>query len=209
MDRRRFLLISLASAFAAPRAVEAQQAGQQAGKVYRVGILHLTSSTPPVDAFRSALRDLGWLESQTLIIDYRAADGKAERLEELAAEIVTLRPDVIVTGTSGAAVAAKRATATIPIVMAVSIDPVRLGVVQSLARPGGNITGQAIMSPELSAKRLELLREASGASTAVWCSPSMRQCGSSPSIRMRTSAGSGRRRPSRARRAAARGVLMS
>jgi putative ABC transport system substrate-binding protein len=155
VDRRRFLLTSLA-VLAAPLAAGAQQAG----KVYRVGILHLTSSTPPVDAFRNALLDLGWLEGQTLIIDYRGADGKAERLEELAAEIVTSRPDVIVTGTSGAAVAAKRATATIPIVMAVSVDPVRLGVVQSLARPGGNITGQAIMSPELSAKRLELLREA-------------------------------------------------
>jgi putative ABC transport system substrate-binding protein len=106
------------------------------------------------------MRDLGWLEGQTLLIDYRGADGKAERLDQLAAEIVTSRPDVIVTGTSGAAVAAKRATATIPIVMAVSIDPVGLGVVQSLARPGGNITGQAILSPELSVKRLELIKEA-------------------------------------------------
>jgi putative tryptophan/tyrosine transport system substrate-binding protein len=151
--KRRALLYGM---LAAPLAAEAQQAG----KVYRVGILHLTASTPAVNAFRNALRDLGWLEGQTLIIDYRGADGKAERLEELAADIVRSRPHVIVTGTSGAAVAAKRATETIPIVMAVSVDPVRFGVVHSLARPGGNITGQAIMSPELSAKRLELLKEA-------------------------------------------------
>jgi len=105
------------------------------------------------------MHDLGWVEGQALLIDYRGAEGKGERLEQLAAEIVKSRPDVIVTGTSGAAVAAKRATATIPIVMAVSVDPVGLGVVQSLARPGGNVTGQAILSPELSVKRLELLKE--------------------------------------------------
>jgi putative ABC transport system substrate-binding protein len=86
VDRRRFLLTSLA-VLAAPLAAGAQQAG----KVYRVGILHLTSSTPPVDAFRNALLDLGWLEGQTFIIDYRGADGKAERLEELAAERVGWR----------------------------------------------------------------------------------------------------------------------
>jgi hypothetical protein len=101
VDRRHFLLTSLAGALAVPLAAEAQQAGM----VYRVGIIHLTSSTPPVEAFRNTLRDLGWLEGQTLIIDYRGADGKAERLEDLAAEIITSRPDVIVTGTSGAAVA--------------------------------------------------------------------------------------------------------
>jgi putative ABC transport system substrate-binding protein len=133
---------------------------QQAGRMYRVAVLHLTSPTPPVEAFRKAMRELGWLEGQTLFIDYRGADGKAERLDQLATEIVATRPDVIVTGTSGAAVAAKRATATIPIVMASSVDPVGLGVVESLARPGGNITGQAILSPELSVKRLELLKEA-------------------------------------------------
>jgi len=106
------------------------------------------------------MRDLGWVEGRTLVIDYRGADGKGERLDQLAVEIVKSRPEVIVTGTSGAVVAAKRATATIPIVMAVSVDPVGLGVVQSLARPGGNVTGQAILSPELSVKRLELLKEA-------------------------------------------------
>src|SRR4029434_2543329 len=119
---------------------------------------HCTNAA--VNAFRKAMHVLGWVEGQTLLIDYRGAEGKGERLEQLAAEIVKSRPDVIVTGTSGAVVAAKRATATIPIVMAVSVDPVGLCVVQSLARPGGNVTGQAILSPELSVKRLELLKEA-------------------------------------------------
>ena len=153
MDRRAFL--GTLGLLAAPLGAE----GQPAGKASRVAVLHLTPSTPAFDAFRMALRDLGWLEGQTLLIDYRDADCKADRLDRVAAEIVASRPDVIVTGTSGAAVAAKRATVTIPIVMAVSVNPVGLGVVQSLARPGGNITGQAILSPELSAKRLELLKE--------------------------------------------------
>ena len=156
MTRRRFLLMSLSGAVAVPLGAGAQQPG----RVYRVAILHLTSATPPVGAFRSALRELGWVEGQTLAVDFRSAEGQAERLEVLAAELAASQPDVIVTGTSGAAVAAKRATATIPIVMAVSVDPVGLGVVLSLARPGANITGQAILSPELSTKRLELLNEA-------------------------------------------------
>jgi putative ABC transport system substrate-binding protein len=156
IDRRTFLAGAGAVLLAAPLAAEAQQAG----RMYRVAVLHLTAPTPSVDAFRKAMHDLGWVEGRTLVIDYRGAEGKGERLDQLAAEIVTSRPEVIVTGTSGAVVAAKRATATIPIVMAVSVDPVGLGVVQSLARPGGNVTGQAILSPELSVKRLELLKEA-------------------------------------------------
>jgi putative ABC transport system substrate-binding protein len=156
VERRRFLAGTGAVLLASPLAAEAQQAG----RMHRVAVLHLTAPTPSVDAFRKAMHDLGWVEGQTLIIDYRGAEGKGERLDQLAAEIVKSKPDVIVTGTSGAVVAAKRATATIPIVMAVSVDPVGLGVVQSLARPGGNVTGQAILSPELSVKRLELLKEA-------------------------------------------------
>jgi putative ABC transport system substrate-binding protein len=140
---------------------------QESRRVQRVTVLHLTASTPPFHAFRGAMRDLGWVEGQTLTIDYRSAEGKGDRLESLAREIVGAKPDLILTGTSGAAVAAKRATATIPIVMAVSVDPVGLGVVASLARPGGNITGQAILSPELSAKRLELLKEALPSITRV------------------------------------------
>jgi putative ABC transport system substrate-binding protein len=133
---------------------------QEARRVYRVAVLHLTPPTPAFVAFRTAMRGLGWVEGQTLVIDYRGADGQGERLDQLAKEIVASGPNVILTGTSGAVMAAKRATSTIPIVMAVSVDPLGLGVVKSLARPGGNITGQAILSPELSAKRLELLKEA-------------------------------------------------
>jgi putative ABC transport system substrate-binding protein len=154
LTRRAFL--GALGLLAAPRGV----AAQQPARMYRVAILHLTAPTAPVNAFRAALLELGWRESETLFIDYREADGRGERLDTLAREIVASKPDVIVTGTSGAAVAVKRATSTIPIVMAVSVDPVGLGVVQSLARPGGNMTGQAIFSPELSAKRLELLKEA-------------------------------------------------
>jgi putative tryptophan/tyrosine transport system substrate-binding protein len=132
----------------------------QAGRVARVAVLHLTSPPPAFEAFRKAMHDLGWMEGQTFGIDYWGADGRGERLDALAAEIVQSRPDVIVTGTSAATAATKRATSTIPIVMAVSVDPVGLGVVTSLARPGGNITGQAIFSPELSMKRLEILKAA-------------------------------------------------
>ena len=156
MDRRAFVAIMAIIIVTTSRSAGAQQMTRP----YRVAVLHLTAPTPSVDAFRYAMRDLGWREGQTFTIDYRGADGNAERLDTLATEIVASRPDVIVTGTSGAAVAAKRETSTIPIVMAVSVDPVGLGVVQSLARPGGNITGQAILSPELSAKRVELLKEA-------------------------------------------------
>lgn len=109
-----------------------QSAGaQETRRVYRGGVLQLTSPTPAFDAFRTAMRDLGWVEGQVLVIDYRGADGKGERLDQLAREIVASRPNVIVTGTNRAAVAAKRATSTIPIVMAVSADPVGLGVVKS------------------------------------------------------------------------------
>jgi putative tryptophan/tyrosine transport system substrate-binding protein len=151
------LLVTLTLAnLVAPLAAEVSQGG----RVYRVAVLHLTSPPPAFEAFRKAMQDLGWMEGQTCVIDYWGADGSAERLDALAAEIVKSRPDVIVTRTSGAAAVTKRATSTIPIVMAVSIDPVGLGVVTSLARPGGNITGQAIFSPELSMKRLEILKEA-------------------------------------------------
>src|SRR4051794_5978492 len=110
MDRRTFIRRVAEGFLTAPLVAEAQSPG----RVYRVAILHLTQSTPSVDAFRKALRDLGWVEGQSLVVDYRSAGGNAERLAELATEIVASRPDVIVTGTSGAAVAAKRATATIP-----------------------------------------------------------------------------------------------
>jgi putative tryptophan/tyrosine transport system substrate-binding protein len=158
MTRRTLglLLTLVLSLLVAPLAAEASQGG----RVYRVAVLHLTSPPPAFEAFRRAMHDLGWMEGQMFVINYWGADVRGERFDALAAEIVQSKPDVIVTGTSGAAAVTKQATSTIPIVMASSVDPVGLGVVTSLARPGGNITGQAIFSPELSMKRLEILKEA-------------------------------------------------
>jgi putative ABC transport system substrate-binding protein len=140
---------------APPLAAEAQQPG----KLYRIGILGSspTSATPTWEAFRQGLRDLGYIEGQNITIQYRG--GKYQRLPDLAAELVRLKVDVIVTGGTPGALAAKQATNTIPIVMAVVSDPVGSGIVPSLARPGGNITGLSLMAPEMSAKQLEVLKE--------------------------------------------------
>ncbi len=142
---------------AAPLAADAQPPG----KIPRIGLLR--AGTPPdpyVEAFREGLRELGYAEGQSIAIEYRWAEGKLERLPDLAAELVRLKVDVIVTATTSGVQAARRATSTIPIVMAAVGDPVVTGLVASLARPGGNITGLSLLSPELSGKRLELLREA-------------------------------------------------
>ena len=112
-----------------------------------------------VDAFRQGLRRLGYAEGQNLVIDYRSADGRIERFTELAAEMIRLKIDLIVTRGTPSALAAKNATATIPIVMAASGEPVGTGLVASLARPGGNITGLSAFVTDLVAKRIELLRE--------------------------------------------------
>jgi putative ABC transport system substrate-binding protein len=105
------------------------------------------------------LRELGWVEGKNILLEGRFAEGRQERLPELAAELVHLKVDVIVTFGTTAAVAAKRATSTIPIVLGVIGDPVRVGLVASMARPGGNITGNSLIAPELGVKRLELLKE--------------------------------------------------
>lgn len=113
------------------------------------------------EAFRQGLREHGWLEGQNIVIVSRLAEGRAERFPSLAAELVRLKVDVIVTSSGEPAIlAAKGATATIPIVMAISADPVETGLVTSLARPGGNITGLSILAPQVAGKRLELLKEA-------------------------------------------------
>jgi putative ABC transport system substrate-binding protein len=135
---------------------------QQATKVPRIGYLSATSpSVNPtrIEAFRQGLRELGYVEGKNIIIDWRYADGKLDRLRELAAELVRLKVDVIVTGGPTTTPAVKEATTTIPIVMGYDNDPVGSGFVASLARPGGNITGLSALSPELSGKRLELLKE--------------------------------------------------
>ncbi len=137
--------------------------GQQAGKVYRLGYLGI--GPPPdgrdtrLDLFRQGLRDLGYVEGRNLALEIRYTREKPERLPDMAAELVGLKVDVIVTSSGVAALAAKKATQTIPIVMLTSGDAVRQGLVASLAHPGGNVTGFTLISPELSRKRLELLRE--------------------------------------------------
>ena len=136
---------------------------QQPAKVPRIGFLGSTTASAfasRVEALRAGLRDLGYVEGKNIVIEWRWAEGKVDRLSDLAADLVRLKVDVIVTSDGIAIRAAKGATATIPIVMTQSIDPVDLGFVASLAKPGGNITGLSFMAPETSGKGLELLKEA-------------------------------------------------
>ena len=136
---------------------------QQSGKIPRIGFLIPASNSSyagRVEALRAGLRDLGYAEGKNFVFEFRIADGKYERLPELAAELVRLNVDVIVTGGTPGTRAAKQATSEIPIVMAIAGDAVSIGLVASLARPGGNITGSTYFDPELTAKRLEMLREA-------------------------------------------------
>ena len=135
---------------------------QQAKKVWRIGFLAATSPSVEaarIEAFRQGLRELGYVEGKNIVIEWRWAEGKFDRLPDLAAELVRLNVDVIVTGGSTSSGAAKEVTTTIPIVMAQVNDPVGSGFVASLARPGGNMTGLSTLVPELSGKRLELLKE--------------------------------------------------
>jgi len=136
--------------------------GQQAGKVYRIGLLDYSAPDPARqawwNAFRQQMRDLGYVEGQNVTFEPRWAQGDDERLPKLAAELVGLKVDLIVTGGQNAALAAKRATVTIPIVTATGTDPVALGLAASLRQPGGNVTGVTSISSELAGKRLELLR---------------------------------------------------
>ena len=144
--------------FAAPLAADAQQPA----KTGRIGMLRTGSPSDRVEeieAFRKGLRELGYVEGQNIAIEFRFAEGREEGLPDLAAELVRLKVDVLVANGAVAIRAAKQATTTIPIVMAEVGDPVRTGLVASLARPGGNITGSTILGPELGPKRLQLLKE--------------------------------------------------
>jgi putative tryptophan/tyrosine transport system substrate-binding protein len=133
--------------------------GQQARTVSRIGCLTV-SGVATYAPFREGLRELGWVEGRDVVIEYRDAEGRVERLPALAADLVRLKVDVIVATGAAAPREASKATATIPIVMTSGGDPVAAGLVASLARPGGNVTGLATTSPELSGKRLELLKQA-------------------------------------------------
>jgi putative ABC transport system substrate-binding protein len=159
MNNRRKMIIALgAGALAAPFGSIAQQQG----KVWRIGFLGLasaTSSASRVEAVRAGLRDLGYVENKNLIIEFRWAEGKYERLPELAADLVRLNVDVLITYGTPGPLAAQLASKTIPIVIATSGDVIGAGIVSSLARPGGNITGSTFLSSEIGAKRFELLKE--------------------------------------------------
>ena len=157
MDRRAFLAGTGAVLLTAPLVAEAQPAG----KVYRIGVLEtkVALNAANLEAFRQGLRELGYVERQNYAIEYRSADGRPERFPDLAAELVRLKVDLILTRGTPAALAAKNATRTIPIVMATG-EALGSGVVSSLARPGGNVTGLSTNNPELVGKRLGLLKEA-------------------------------------------------
>jgi len=156
--KRREFITLLGGTAAWPLAARAQQAG----KVHRIGVLETISTTLNVANFyalREGLRQLGYAEGQNLVIEYRSADGRDDRFPGLARELLALKVDVIVTRGTPAAKAVKNATSTVPVVMTASGDPVGVGLVTSLARPGGNITGLSAIVGELSPKRLELIRE--------------------------------------------------
>jgi putative ABC transport system substrate-binding protein len=162
VKRRAILLGSAASAvLAATRGL-----AQQPSRTYRVGLLvfgptpSASRPNPNVEAFRNGLRELGYLEGRNLVIDARFADGKQDRLEQLAEELVAAKVDVILAGTTLAAVVAQRLTRTTPIVMGSAADPTSAGLIASLGRPAGNVTGLTLETPDLIAKRLELLKEA-------------------------------------------------
>ena len=158
MRRREFITLIGGAAVGSPLAARAQQT-----KVARIGFLGVDSASShaaQLAALRAGLRDLGWLEGTNLLIEYRWAEGNYERLRGLADELVQLKVDVLVTHATPGSLAAKSATSTIPIVIAAVGDILALGLVSSLRVPGGNITGLSIFTPELAAKRLELLKEA-------------------------------------------------
>jgi putative ABC transport system substrate-binding protein len=156
MDRRTFLGALASGLFAAPLAAE----GQQAGKPARVGYLSTGERlSPRGEAFKQGLREYGWVEGQNLVIEYRFGGEQYERLPPLAADLVRLKVDVIFAASAPAAQAAKETTSAIPVVFHTLNDPVRAGLVASFARPGGNMTGNAGLGPELDRKRIELLKE--------------------------------------------------
>jgi putative tryptophan/tyrosine transport system substrate-binding protein len=158
LDRKRRKFITLfGGALAWPVAARAQQLALPV-----IGFLGANSPSAESQwftAFVQRTRELGWIEGRTVSIEYRWAEGGAERAAEIAAEFVRLKVDVIVTYGTPTALAAKQSTSTIPIVFATAADPVRTGLVASLARPGGNVTGSSLQQPDLAAKRLELLRQ--------------------------------------------------
>jgi putative ABC transport system substrate-binding protein len=160
--KSRFLFASVLSLLAIAVVVVGDGAAQDAAKAPRLGVLSPFSAAATAawhEAFRQGLRDLGWVDGKNISLEYRYAEGGAARLAEAAAELVRLNVDVIVAATATDGLAARKLTKTIPIVVASSGDPVGSGLVESLARPGGNVTGLSQIAPETAGKRLELLKE--------------------------------------------------
>ncbi len=163
ISRRRFLTgVAIALAPIGAAAAAQEYKAQQAAKIARIGYLtpDLAAAPHNHEAFRQGLRDLGYVEGRNVMIEYRDAEGKFERLHALAAELVALKVDVILAPNTVGALAAKQATRTLPIVFATAGDPVTSGLVTSLARPGGNVTGLSLLAPELVGKCLEQLKQA-------------------------------------------------
>jgi putative tryptophan/tyrosine transport system substrate-binding protein len=157
---KKIILLALCSMLLAPCS---QASAQPTGKIVRIGFLDSSTASGMavlVDAFRQELSKLGWIEGKNITIEYRFAEQKNERLPELAAELVRLKVNLIVVAAQNTALAAKNATTTIPIVIASVADPVGAGLVASLARPGGNVTGLSNLATELNTKRLEVLKDA-------------------------------------------------
>src|SRR5438094_722724 len=157
MKRREFITLLGCTAAAWPLAARAQRLD----RAYRIGWLQ-PGPLPDewLRGFRQGLREFNYIEGKNLIVDYRWGDGNFDRLEEMATETIRLNPDVVISVNTAALLALQKITTTIPIVMLGTADPITLGLVRSLARPGGNITGMSVMATELSRKRLELLKEA-------------------------------------------------
>jgi putative ABC transport system substrate-binding protein len=160
MRRREFIASGAAAVLFSPAV--ATQSTSRVARVGRLSPLSEFSEKPMIDGLRAGLKALGWIEGTNLTLELRFADGQLDRLPELAAELVGRQVDVIVTGSNPGALAAKRATDTIPIVFVMTGDPIAGGLVPSLGRPGGNLTGITALGVELNAKRLELLKEAFG-----------------------------------------------
>ena len=155
-----FLFLLAPASFVALLGAPAYAQEHQAGKVYRIGFLR--AGPPPkawVEAFQQGLRERGYVDGQNVVVEFRIGDGSVNRLPQLAEELVRLKVDVILASSGPEAVAAKKATTSVPIVFSNVFEPVEFGLIQSLARPGGNVTGLAISSVDLAGKRLELLRE--------------------------------------------------
>src|SRR5262245_39408509 len=158
MGKKVIMVLLVGLALASFRLADAQQPKKMA-KIAYLAPSTTEAAAPLVEAFRQGLRELGYVEGKTFVLELRYGEARAERFPEIARELVGLKLDMIVAATDVVIAAVKRETQTIPIVMAASNDPVATGLVASLARPGGNVTGLSMISPELSGKRLELLRE--------------------------------------------------